>query len=190
MKTMLAAKLFEDKVLIVDSEEIEMHKTKYLQHILEPFKHNNVLFVTPMEADRNFELAIGNLKHREHMNPQKVNVPALLRADYVVFTKLGLQQMELILESRQANYYRNKKLPRGELPYDQWLTKRKPKRDPYREVEEVMSDVEIPDNLDIMTPALRSYIKDLKRLEDKRQEGLAAEGAEETPFEQDRKSVV
>ena len=42
----------------------------------------------------------------------------MLKADFVVLTKDSLKDLEDILDSRYQNLFRNKKLPRPELPYD------------------------------------------------------------------------
>ena len=52
------------------------------------------------------------------ISPQDLNVRDMLNADYVVITKRALEELELILESREKNLFRNWKLPREELPYD------------------------------------------------------------------------
>lgn len=44
-----------------------------------------------------------------------------MRSDLVFMTKEGLLQLEEILESRHANYFRNKRVPRPELPYDKYF---------------------------------------------------------------------
>lgn len=59
-----------------------------------------------------------------------------MRNDFVVFTKAGLEELEMILESREANYNRNKKLPRGPLPYDHLIKLKKPKRDIFKQIGE------------------------------------------------------
>lgn len=48
LKTMLSVKLYEDKLIIMNSEELPIHKTKLLAHCLSGFQHKKVLFVTPL----------------------------------------------------------------------------------------------------------------------------------------------
>lgn len=38
LKSLLSAKLYEDKLILIDSEHIDYPKTKYLDEILSPFK--------------------------------------------------------------------------------------------------------------------------------------------------------
>lgn len=44
---MLSAKLYEDKIILIDSEELEYPKTQYLEHILKPFQNDKLCIVTP-----------------------------------------------------------------------------------------------------------------------------------------------
>jgi ribosomal protein L4 len=39
IKTMLSVKLFEDKLIFINSEELPNHKTKLLAHCLDGFGH-------------------------------------------------------------------------------------------------------------------------------------------------------
>ena len=57
LKSLLSAKLFEEKIVIINSESIEHPKTKYLHEILEPYKQDKILFLTHFDVDKNFELA-------------------------------------------------------------------------------------------------------------------------------------
>lgn len=54
---MLSAKLFEDRIVLLDSEELDFAKTKYLQEILNPYMSDKLTFLTGFDADKNFELA-------------------------------------------------------------------------------------------------------------------------------------
>jgi hypothetical protein len=42
--------------------------------------------------------------------PGKFNVPDLLKHDYIFVTKQGLIDLEKIIEGRQSNYFRNRKV--------------------------------------------------------------------------------
>ena len=54
---MLTAKLFEDRIVLIDSEHIEYMKTKYLAEILKPFMTDRLTFLTSFETDINFSRA-------------------------------------------------------------------------------------------------------------------------------------
>ena len=55
LKTLLSARLYEEKVIMIESEAIEYGKTKYLNEIIKPFKNDKLLVLTGFELDKNFE---------------------------------------------------------------------------------------------------------------------------------------
>jgi hypothetical protein len=60
-------------------------------------------------------------------NPQDFNIDQILRSDLIFMTKNGLTQLEEVLESRLANHYRNKSIPRLEsLPYHKYIEEHVP----------------------------------------------------------------
>jgi large subunit ribosomal protein L4 len=61
LKCMLSAKLFEDKLVFIDSEAIELPKTQILEEIVSPFKKDKLCFLTGKEVDSNFNRAVSNL---------------------------------------------------------------------------------------------------------------------------------
>ena len=62
MKIMLSAKLFEEKLIFVDSEELAFPKTQLLEAIVAPFKQDKLCFLTGNDsANNNFALAARNL---------------------------------------------------------------------------------------------------------------------------------
>lgn len=56
-------------------------------------------------------MAQRNLGNVSLVYPQQFNVPDLLNSDYVFITKEGLIELEIVLEKRHENLYRNKKVP-------------------------------------------------------------------------------
>lgn len=111
IQIMLSAKLFEDRIVLIESEEIEYAKTKYLQEILSPYMSDKLTFLTSFDSDKNFELAAQNLGNVRVKNPQEFNVNDMLKSDLVFITKEGLQQYEEILSCRNENLFRNRKVP-------------------------------------------------------------------------------
>ena len=67
---MMSAKLYEDRIIMIDSEEIQVHKTKYLEEMLKPFLSDKLTFLLPFDFDQNFSLASQNLKNVTIRNPQ------------------------------------------------------------------------------------------------------------------------
>ena len=54
LKTLLSARLYEEKLVLIDTESIEFGKTKYLHEIIAPFKMDKLLLLTGFEVDPNF----------------------------------------------------------------------------------------------------------------------------------------
>lgn len=38
LKSLLSARLYEERIVLIESEELEFHKTKFLNEILAPYK--------------------------------------------------------------------------------------------------------------------------------------------------------
>ena len=167
---MLSAKLFEDKLVFIDSEQIDFAKTQILNEIINPFGNDKLCFVLPQDPENdNFELAARNIKNVMVKRPQQFHVPDLLRNDYILCTKQGLIDLEHIIESRIANNYRNKKMPRAERieekrekyfdSYDNEIIK------PILESDEIEDyDDDLP--LQLQSESLKKYIDDLRTLQD------------------------
>lgn len=165
LKAALSAKLFEDKVLFVDSEKVSTHKSKFVNRLLEDFAHNRVLVVTPSDVCKNFEIGLKNIPKRETVTAQKLSVLDVLNADFLVFTQTGLTELETILKGRVANQYRMKHIPRGELPHDHLVVQKKEKIDIYTKIEREfkIDELEIPENFQVISPVLKTYIKDVEK---------------------------
>ncbi len=101
LKTLLSEKLFEEKLIFIDTEALDFPKTQLLQAIVEPYGIDKLCFLTPTETDVNFKLAASNLQNVNLKSPQEFNVPDMLLADYVFVTKQGIAELESILESRE-----------------------------------------------------------------------------------------
>jgi hypothetical protein len=122
IQIMLSAKLFEDRLVVIESEKVDFFKTRYLESLLQPFQSEKMTFLVPFDCDRNFQSASRSLSNITLRNPQQLHVPDLVKSDLIFLTKEGLQQYEEILQSRHMNYYRNRKVPRTEeLPSEKYL---------------------------------------------------------------------
>ncbi len=121
LKTILSARLYEEKIILIDSEELEYGKTKFLKEIIKPFKEDKLLFLTGFEMDKNFELAAANIPNLTHVNPHEFNFPPIMKNDWIFATVKGLNDLEMLIECKDANLYRNRKVPREKLPFDDVL---------------------------------------------------------------------
>ena len=43
---MLSAKLYEDRIVLIESEELEYYKTKFLHEVLKPYLSDKITFLT------------------------------------------------------------------------------------------------------------------------------------------------
>lgn len=166
LRTLLSAKLYEDRLVFIDSEHIEYPKTSYLSEIVSPFGIDKLCFLVPNRVNHNFDLASRAIENLEVKNAQQLNVPDLLKSDYIFVTKQGLMELENVLESREKNAYRNKKVP-SEQSVSRQLSKRTDKFiqniiKPITEAEEIdRYDDNLP--LYLQTEALKSYVDELRK---------------------------
>jgi large subunit ribosomal protein L4 len=152
LRIMLSARLYEDKIVVVDSESIKYPKTRYLEAVLSKFKNDRVLFLTGFKQCSNFMQASSGLQFLTVKNPQQFNVPDLMRSDIIFMTKQGLQDLELVLEGREANYLRNRVVPSEEtLPHMKYIHTHEPKsrQDPdYEKIIKPIKENELLENIE------------------------------------------
>jgi hypothetical protein len=98
-----------------------------------------------------------------------------MRNDWVFATVKGLQQLEMLIENKETNLFRNRKVPREHLPYDDIIKpailRRERQRDHFEEdilrpildEEEEWEDEDKP--LQLFTPSLKGYVEDVKALQ-------------------------
>lgn len=174
LQIMLSAKLYEDKLIMIDSESIELAKTGYLNEIVKPFGIDRLLFLTPFDTDKNFIRASQNIRNVKIVNPAEFNVNPMMRSDLIFVTKEGLLQLEEIIESRQANLFRNRNIPRDDLPFDKYFERRENKKHQPKEWKEIIKptlmdetfaqELQGDKELEVFTPALRTYLDELRAL--------------------------
>jgi len=66
---MLSAKLYEERIVLIESESIEHSKTKYLNEILKPYIGDRMTFLTEFDTDANFIKASRNINNVYWKNP-------------------------------------------------------------------------------------------------------------------------
>lgn len=69
LKIMLSAKLYEDRLFLIQDEALEYGKTQYLKEIVKPFGKDKLTVLTPFDVDTNFVRASSNLKNISIANP-------------------------------------------------------------------------------------------------------------------------
>lgn len=66
---MLAAKLYEDRIVIIEAETLKVLKTNYLANILKPYQTDKLTFLTSFTPDNKFVLSAQNIKNVTVKNP-------------------------------------------------------------------------------------------------------------------------
>ena len=90
LKSALSSKVSEDKIVIIDSFEIESLKTKDLYADLKLFDYKSALFIHSENGiDKNFKLASSNIPKVSILN-QKINVK-----DLITFDKIFIEQKSI-----------------------------------------------------------------------------------------------
>jgi len=90
---------------------MDFAKTKFLSTVLEPYFTERLALVTGFDPCPNFTKAASNIPNLTVKNPQTFNLLELIRSDLIFFTRDGLAQFEMVLESRMANAFRNRQVP-------------------------------------------------------------------------------
>lgn len=112
LKSVLTSKYLENKIIIVDSEKLNF-KEKYAYRYLPSLnflKGNKCLFITSSNPCETFSRSIKNFNFVSHNIGAKFNVSDVIKNQFVIFTKDGLDEFVTKLKERTFNYYRNKKI--------------------------------------------------------------------------------
>lgn len=93
LASVLAMKLKNNELLVVDHLKLPDHKTKNLVAILKKLKMEQSLIVYT-EEDRNFDLATRNLPTVKYVHSSGVNIFDILNFPKLIVTKAALQDLE------------------------------------------------------------------------------------------------
>ncbi len=93
LKVALSAKAKEDKLIILDSDECNNHKTQEMKQKLAKIGIENALFITGDEVNVNFALAVRNLPNIDILPQAGANVYDILRRDNLILTKSAVEKI-------------------------------------------------------------------------------------------------
>ena len=93
MKSVLTAKLNEEKLIVVDALDFEAPKTKEMKAVLDNLKVAKALVVVD-EAAANAILSTNNLKEARGVYSNSISVYDILKYDTVVVTKSAVKAIE------------------------------------------------------------------------------------------------
>jgi len=98
LKTALASKLAEGKLVVVDDIKLADAKTRSLANRLEKLAWSSVLFIGGNEVDESFVRAARNLPAVDVLPQQGANVYDILRSDRLVLSRDAVQSLEARLK--------------------------------------------------------------------------------------------
>ncbi|MBI1207308.1 MAG: 50S ribosomal protein L4 [Azospirillum sp.] len=98
LKTALAAKQAEGKLIVLDAAAAESHKTKELALRLKAFGLKSALIIDGANLDENFKKAARNIPLFDVLPEQGANVYDILRRDTLMLTRNAVEQLEARLK--------------------------------------------------------------------------------------------
>ena len=93
MKSVLSAKVSEDKFIVVDSLDFEAPKTKKMKEVLDNLKVNKALVIVDGDA-ANTILSVRNIPTARGVYTNSISVYDILKYDTVVITKSAVAAIE------------------------------------------------------------------------------------------------
>ena len=94
LKSALSIKFSEDKVVIIDSFQINSLKTKQLNIDLKQFNFKSALFIYSENGlDKNFKMASSNLPKVSTLNQKGINVKDLITYDKIFFEQKSVNEI-------------------------------------------------------------------------------------------------
>ena len=93
LKHALSSKVKNDELIILDEAKLSSPKTRDFLSKVKKLKIENALFIDSDDFDKNFELAIKNVKGLELINIKGINVYDILRKEKLVLTKSSIDML-------------------------------------------------------------------------------------------------
>jgi large subunit ribosomal protein L4 len=100
LRSALAAKLSDGKLIVVESFTLDDHKTKAFRSMLDKLSvEKTALLVDGVEENRNLELSARNLEGVELIKGYEVHPYHLLRFDQAIFSRPALEKLQTSLKA-------------------------------------------------------------------------------------------
>jgi len=93
----LSAKFLEQKLILIDDLNLKSSKTKDLINLLNNFNGKSYFFVDGDKLNENFVKASSNINYLSAVPSVGINVYDIVKHEYLVITKSGLNNVELRL---------------------------------------------------------------------------------------------
>ena len=94
LKSALALKLKEGRLLVVEDFQLSEVKTKGLAHVLDALEVPKSSVIVDEAANQNLRLSARNLEKHQFLPPEGVNVYDLLRHEHLILTKGAVAALE------------------------------------------------------------------------------------------------
>jgi large subunit ribosomal protein L4 len=94
LRSALSLMVKEKRLTVLDSIQLEEIKTKLLAGVLDTLKAPAKTLVVDDKANENLKLSLRNMKDRQFLPPEGVNVYDLLRHDHLIVSKGAAKALE------------------------------------------------------------------------------------------------
>jgi large subunit ribosomal protein L4 len=108
LRSALAAKFADGKLIIVNAFDLKEPKTKEFRKALDLLKVNSTVLVVevPKHENRNLELSARNIAGLELIRGNEVHPYHLLRHDHVIFSKPAIEKLQVSLKGSVSKKHR------------------------------------------------------------------------------------
>jgi large subunit ribosomal protein L4 len=107
LRSALAAKLADGKLAVVESFELDDHKTKNFRAALDSLDVNKTALIVANESNRNLELGSRNVDGVELMRSADVHPYHLLRFDRIIFARPAIERLQESLKKSGSSRRRD-----------------------------------------------------------------------------------
>jgi large subunit ribosomal protein L4 len=118
LRSALASKFADGKLIIVNTFEMKEPKTKLFREALDKLKVNKTVLIVevPKRENRNLDLSTRNLAGTELVNANEVHPYHLLRYDSAIFSQPAIEKLQISLKSTVSKRQHKKEAGEGEKP--------------------------------------------------------------------------
>jgi large subunit ribosomal protein L4 len=136
LRSALAAKLADGKLIVVNAFEVKDPKTKLFREALDKLKVDStaLLVEVPRHGNRNLELSSRNLEGVELIAGNEAHPYHLLRYDRVIFSQPAMEKMQLTLQNSLSKKQRKASEDQGQKPKKATPPRRRAKHEKAAEV--------------------------------------------------------
>jgi len=108
LRSALAAKLADGKIIVVNAFDVKEPKTKEFRKALDALKVDSTVLIveTPKKENRNLELSARNIDGLELVRGNEVHPYHLLRYDRVIFSQPAIEKLQVTLQNSVPKKHR------------------------------------------------------------------------------------